>query len=90
MAGNQAGLLAASARLVSAGGFLLYSTCSLEAEENEEVAARFLSDRPDFSPAPIETSPALAGKVEGHVFRILPDEGSDGFTAHLFRRRPDR
>jgi 16S rRNA (cytosine967-C5)-methyltransferase len=86
MAANQQALLAAAAGTVSAGGSLLYSTCSLEPEENERVAAGFLEDRPDFRPSPIDAPEALAGLVRGNVFRIFPDQGSDGFTAHLFRR----
>ncbi len=38
-------LLTCAGRFVKAGGRLLYSTCSLEREENEEVVARFLSSR---------------------------------------------
>jgi 16S rRNA (cytosine967-C5)-methyltransferase len=42
-------LLARAADLVKTGGRLLYSTCSSEPEENEEVAASFLRDRDDFT-----------------------------------------
>lgn len=41
-AGHQLALLAAAARLVAPGGRLVYSTCSLESEENEEVVEAFL------------------------------------------------
>jgi 16S rRNA (cytosine967-C5)-methyltransferase len=87
MAAHEQRLLGAAAGLVCGGGFLLYSTCSLESEENEQVAEGFLRDRPDFRPAPIDAPDALAGHVRGSVFRIFPDQGSDGFTAHLFRRQ---
>lgn len=87
MAVQQRRLLAAAAGMVAPGGALLYSTCSLEAEENEEVAEGFLRDRSDFRASPIDAPPALAGHVRSGVFRIFPDEGSDGFTAHLFRRQ---
>ncbi len=44
LAGIQLGLLAQAARMARAETRLLYSTCSLEPEENEEVAARFAQD----------------------------------------------
>lgn len=42
-------LLIAAGRLVRPEGFLVYSTCSLEAEENEEVAHAFLEHNPRFT-----------------------------------------
>jgi 16S rRNA (cytosine967-C5)-methyltransferase len=41
-AGQQLALLDAAARFVAPGGRLVYSTCSLESEENEEVVQAFL------------------------------------------------
>jgi 16S rRNA (cytosine967-C5)-methyltransferase len=48
-AAAQRDLLASTADLVRRGGALVYSTCSSEPEENEEVVAAFLSRREDFS-----------------------------------------
>ena len=47
-AAAQRQLLARAAGLVKPGGRLLYSTCSSEPEENEEVVDSFLRDRGDF------------------------------------------
>jgi 16S rRNA (cytosine967-C5)-methyltransferase len=48
LAAIQLGLLKLAARLASPGTRLLYSTCSLEPEENEEVAAGFAKEHPDW------------------------------------------
>jgi 16S rRNA (cytosine967-C5)-methyltransferase len=65
---------------------VIYSTCSLEPEENDEVVAatgnRF--DRMDLT----ELVPSGAASwVEGGVLRLTPDSGADGFTAFALRRR---
>lgn len=48
LSGVQRDLLRAAARHVRPGGRLVYSTCSLEPEENEEQITRFLADHPDW------------------------------------------
>ena len=78
-------LLSAGA-LLAPGGFLLYSTCSLEEEENERVVARALDRDRRLTIAPIEASGGLLPFVDGARLRLLPDGRTDGFTAHLLRR----
>jgi 16S rRNA (cytosine967-C5)-methyltransferase len=48
-AGAQLDLLSTAANVVRRGGTLIYSTCSSEPEENEDVVAAFLAARGDFS-----------------------------------------
>ena len=50
---KQARILASAARLVKPGGRLVYATCSLLKEENEDQVAAFLAAHPDFSLVPI-------------------------------------
>jgi 16S rRNA (cytosine967-C5)-methyltransferase len=42
-------LLAQAAPKLKPGGTLVYSTCSLEPEENEEVVKEFLQEQPNFA-----------------------------------------
>jgi len=90
LAGAQEAALASALRLLAPGGFLLYSTCSLEEEENERVVERTV-ERAEGAVAlrlvpidsPVKSAPTRAGGV-----RLFPDETTDGFTAHLLRRAP--
>lgn len=53
MAGIQTAMLERAARCVKPGGVLLYSTCTIEPEENEQVIMRFLESNPGFKPEAI-------------------------------------
>jgi 16S rRNA (cytosine967-C5)-methyltransferase len=82
----QSELLAAAAKIVAPGGTLVYATCSLEAEENEERVEEFLATHPGFrlmAPDPSFNDELLAGDY----LRILPQRhGVDGaFSARLER-----
>ena len=65
---------------------VVYSTCSLEPEENDEVIAAALTSeftRRDVTPfAPEGARPW----IENGVLRLTPDSGSDGFTAFVLER----
>jgi 16S rRNA (cytosine967-C5)-methyltransferase len=86
LAGEQVRALSAAAALLAAGGYLLYATCSLEEEENEQVVAKVLASLPGLARAPIDAPEFLRPFVDGARFRLLPDERADGFTAHLLIR----
>ena len=46
----QLNILQAAARCVRSGGVLVYSTCTIEPEENLEVVEEFLAGQPEFVP----------------------------------------
>jgi 16S rRNA (cytosine967-C5)-methyltransferase len=84
-AARQAAILAAAACMVRRGGRLVYATCSLEPEENEEVVAAFRTRHPEFRPDPPDAFPVAFGP-DG-MLRLAPHRhGTDGFTVARLRR----
>jgi 16S rRNA (cytosine967-C5)-methyltransferase len=83
----QAQLLDSLATIVAPGGTLVYSTCSLEPEENLLQVESFLRRHPAFHrEPPAEVSPSLLS-AEGDL-QILPQiHGMDGAFAARLRRR---
>lgn len=81
-------ILDAAAPLVRPGGYLIYSTCSLEPEENEAQVEAFLDRHPDFAPAPPPAgvvAPELLDEAGRLV--VLPQAlGVDGAFAARLRR----
>lgn len=69
--------------------FAVYSTCSLELEENDAVVAQVLSNTDEFERIDLATvaDGPLREWVEEGVLRLTPESGADGFTAFGFRRR---
>ena len=86
LARAQEAFLAAASSLLAPGGYLLYSTCSLEEEENERVVARVLASDPRLEPALIDAPAALQELAAGALLRLFPGDRTDGFTAHLLRQ----
>ena len=91
-AGLQKRLLGRAARWLRKGGSLIYSVCSLEPQEGEEVIADFLGRNDDFTAeAPVGLPDFALPSKDGFV-RILPGlleskGGLDGFfIARLVRR----
>ena len=62
---QQLALLHAAARLVAPGGRLVYSTCSIDPEENERVVAEFFNSRAG-GPFKLEASTQSLPWVTGH------------------------
>jgi len=89
MVHKQASILQAAARLVKPGGRLVYATCSLLREENEEIAERFIAANTDFTLTPANEILKSQG-IEldtGAYFRVLPHtHAMDGFFAAAMAR----
>jgi 16S rRNA (cytosine967-C5)-methyltransferase len=83
---EQDAVLAGAAPYVKPGGRLIYVTCSLFAEENEDRVAAFLAGRPDFT---IEPAGGVADSfLTGEGFlRLTPlSAETDGFFVAALRR----
>lgn len=86
---KQAEILDRAASLVKPGGRLVYATCSLLQEENEDQIAAFLSrsDRFERVAAGGETLPVSLREKTG--FSLTPHrDGTDGFFAAVLRCKP--
>jgi 16S rRNA (cytosine967-C5)-methyltransferase len=87
---KQASILRAAARLVKPGGRLVYATCSLLREENQDIVAEFLAQQPEFrllncneilqqQRIPVDTGPYLQLWPQIH--------GTDGFFAAALQKQ---
>jgi len=87
MSSIQRAILAAAASVVRPGGLLVYSTCSLEPEENDEQVARFLAEHPGWRLDPPPEGAVPAAALDRGLLRVLPQRhGTDGAFAARLRR----
>ncbi len=91
LAAKQKEILREYSELVKPGGRLVYATCTISREENEEIVRAFLEERNEFCLIPAaEVNPEIFGKfmVEEGFFRSLPHvHGTDGFFGAVMRRK---
>ncbi|MBW8351803.1 16S rRNA (cytosine(967)-C(5))-methyltransferase RsmB [Bacillus sp. IITD106] len=83
-------ILDETAVLLKKGGLLVYSTCTVDLEENFGTAAEFLERHKDFEPHSLALPEALSHLVnEGaNTIQIFPqDFGGDGFFISCFRKK---
>ena len=87
MGALQRDILHAAASAVRPGGLLVYSTCSLEPEENDAQVDAFLADRADFTLEPPPAGAVPDAVLDGGRLRVLPHHhGVDGAFAARLRR----
>lgn len=84
----QSELMENAAKLVKTGGVLVYSTCSMEPEENQEIVKSFLAKHPEFE---VENAGMFVSSdlvtPQGFVETFPHKHGMDGsFAARLVKR----
>ncbi|KXK55889.1 MAG: ribosomal RNA small subunit methyltransferase B [Chlorobi bacterium OLB7] len=88
LAALQRAILANAAKLVRSAGVLLYSTCTIERRENQEVVEAFLADHPEFMLEPAsEWLPAAVVTEDGFMQTLPHRHGLDGMFAARLRRK---
>ena len=97
--GLQVAILGRAAKLVKPGGRLVFATCSILLDENEDSAAAFEAAHPEFAPLPIkeavkvdqidpEGAEKLTTLANGHQLRLSPaSSDTDGFFVSLYTRK---
>ncbi|RPJ73514.1 MAG: hypothetical protein EHM24_07820, partial [Acidobacteria bacterium] len=89
---RQREMLDRAAEVVRPGGRLVYSTCSSEPEEDEEVVAAFLETHPDYSLRTAAQAAAAGGpaaavvNAQGHVRTWPHAHGLEAFFAAILAR----
>lgn len=92
---EQDAVLGDAARLVKPGGRLVYVTCSVLTEENEDRLSAFRAVHTDFQPVPIKEALAAAkldalavhANADGTALLLTPRRsGTDGFFVAVLRR----
>jgi 16S rRNA (cytosine967-C5)-methyltransferase len=83
---RQKQLLSNAAATVKPGGTLVYSTCSVEIDENEDVRQTFLENNQSFRPAELPLDSSLL--TSQGIARTWPHrQGTDGFFICAFERK---
>jgi len=93
---EQAALLVEAARYLKPGGTLVYITCSILPEENDDQIATFLADHPGFETVDIAAAwcqtlitdlPEGLATSGGGICLTPRRTGTDGFYCHLLRNK---
>ncbi|MDF4141783.1 16S rRNA (cytosine(967)-C(5))-methyltransferase RsmB [Lactobacillus kefiranofaciens] len=81
----QLAILNSVSSLLKEQGELVYSTCSISIEENEQVVKQFLRQHPSYKLEPFKLSKL---ESETGMLKVMPDlDGNDGFFIAKFKLR---
>ena len=87
----QLDILSKASQYVKPGGYIVYSTCTIDPRENEVVVKVFLKEHPQFELENLgeKYAPLIPGKPQGEMLQLYPNvHGTDGFfMAKLTRAR---
>ena len=94
LTGLQQSILQSASRLVKSGGRLLYATCSMLPEENQEQVDRFLQENPKFKAVPLHEFWTATGEpvpegldLSGSSLQLTPyQHETDGFFISAMMR----
>jgi 16S rRNA (cytosine967-C5)-methyltransferase len=87
MSATQRAILRGAAKNVKPGGLLVYSTCSMEPEENDAQVEAFLADHPGWKLEPPPAGAVPDTVLDAGRLRVLPQRhGADGSFAARLRR----
>ena len=88
LASLQGEILDSVSQNVADNGMIVYSTCTILRQENDDVIARFLSKHTDFELVPTMTSKALKSNRQETVLHIYPnDYHTDGFFVATLKKK---
>jgi len=87
---KQKAILASAARMIKVGGRLVYATCSLLREENEDVVEPFLAAHPEFALVPMHEVLAeqkISLEMQDYLKLFPHIHHTDGFFAAVLTRK---
>lgn len=81
-------ILCSSSEYLSEGGVLVYSTCTINKKENEEIVKRFVSENPLFEAVDFSfVSEELTFTSQDGCLTLLPNEWHDGFFVAKIQKK---
>lgn len=80
-------ILSNASRYLKRDGRLVYSTCTLNPAENEEVCDRFISEHPEFQAVPFLEDVPRYSPGDRYLTLMPHIHGTDGFFMAVFERK---